>query len=143
MTIDSRLPDSGRGPVDWQDAIRIDADDWLGDPGPSFAVGEGWSTLIASMFNRIGIVARSSDPPATVWLPDVKEKYGLLSVSWFGALDADQDRQVDAIVDAAERASSTICDACGKRGTMRSTRGDSQGWLAVRCEEHSEGFPYR
>lgn len=136
-------PSGGHGAADWQDALRASHSDWLGDPGPSISVGEGWSALVAALFDGIADVARSADPPATVWITDVKEKYGSARVSWHGTLDAEQDARVEALVEAAEKASETVCDVCGRRGAMRASREGAFGWIAVRCPDHSDGFPHR
>lgn len=58
----------------------------------------------------------------------IKEKFGYLRLSVRSPL-LDRDRQI-AIENAAELASSTVCEYCGRPGTHRSNR----RWMQTLCD---------
>lgn len=83
-------------------------------------VGPGWRALVTRA------VAAVTAAGGTV--TQVKEKFGTLRVYYYGP-------DVPA-VDAAERESGRVCEACGEPGRMRK-RG---GWLMTRCDRcYTEG----
>jgi len=80
------------------------------------SVGPGWKKLIIDLCQ----LCIKHD----VTVLDVKEKYGQLRfyVGW--APD-----ELHNAIEAAEKESLTICEACGARGKLR----NSHGWLLTLC----------
>ncbi|TXM72479.1 hypothetical protein FV226_12270 [Methylobacterium sp. WL12] len=68
--------------------------------------------------------------PAGFQTLQVKEKFATLRFYW-GA-DDDARPGFGAIIEAAERLSAGICDACGRPGRFR-----SGGWSKTACDEHA------
>ncbi|HCL3145379.1 TPA: DUF2384 domain-containing protein [Pseudomonas aeruginosa] len=91
-----------------------------------FECGDGWLGLLDGTLSLLHEYA--SQRSADVYLTQVKEKFGLLRIYSRGG-----DEYTELIIDIAELVSGTICEICGKRGAAWS----SQGWISVRCAEHS------
>jgi len=114
--------------TDWQEAL---SKRYAWAERTSFAVGEGWRELVERTFARLDALASAQgeqDPDLGLRVLDVKEKYGTLQMDVVPFRD-----DAEAIVDDAERQSETICDVCGKPGSLR---GDA--WLSTKCDEHSK-----
>lgn len=82
------------------------------------SVGPGWAELVRSIFAAL---------PKGVLIDQVKEKYGQLRV--YTNL---YDPGLEALIDAAEERSATICEQCGAPGTFD----ESFHWIRVLCPEH-------
>lgn len=91
--------------------------------------GNGWSALIDP------IVKRADETSATIM--QIKEKFAQLRI-YLGPSAVDDDELCD-MIDAAEQASATICEMCGKAG-LRHTTGS---WLKTLCKEHATELGYR
>ena len=83
-------------------------------------VGDGWFRMIHELCEKIVAL----DPKAKA--DQVKEKYGTLRFYITG------DERLEALVDEAENQSETTCEVCGEPGVL-----ESDGWYAVRCEQHT------
>ena len=79
-------------------------------------VGRGWSPLIKIIVSKI-----NGDR-----IFDIKEKYGTLSV-YLNSGGTDQEYE---FIEAIERLSGTICESCGKIGTIRET-----SWIKTLCNK--------
>ncbi len=84
--------------------------------------GDGWEPLLRRLFGQLS---------AGVVLTQVKEKWGGLRVYFYGATDAEYD-----LIDAAERASLTICEVCGQPGKPNPT-----GWISTLCDSCRRAKP--
>jgi hypothetical protein len=112
---------------DWQDALR-ERYPWASQC--SFAVGDGWRELVERTFARIDALKSSrgpEDPDLALRAYDVKEKYASLRIDI-----VPYDEEAEAIVEAAENESETICDVCGSPGSVR-----GEHWISTRCETHA------
>lgn len=111
---------------DWEEKIARDYP-WLFPKGAfGMAVGNGWADLLSELCRRIDLVVDEDWKDGSCCLTDVKEKYGLLRVSYLGP------DEINRVVDWAEEASARTCDECGRNGRMRR----KGGWLLVRCDAH-------
>jgi hypothetical protein len=116
----------GRWPELWEDLIRAAYPQWT----CGFACTEGWADLIAATAGWIAEL----QPDADWRVSDVKEKWGLLRISYHGDLSL----QAEHILGAAEDLSEHICEVCGAPGSLR------QGnWLTVLCSEHDADRSWR
>lgn len=92
---------------------------------------EGWATIINKLNDEIAAI----DPNYRV--DQIKEKFGELR--YYVHLSNDLTKsQVDAIhqlIGEAEDTTLQTCDVCGAPG-KRATQG--RGYIATRCEEHTE-----
>jgi len=83
-------------------------------------VGEGWFEILWSLCASLEKLAQTEitegRPPLR--LVQVKEKYGSLRVY----VDGGSDEAME-LIDAAETASETICEVCGKPGNIQCIRG--------------------
>ncbi len=110
--------DNGKG---WRRRMNQEFGDQFPHGAFHFAVGNGWSLLIAEVFRRVDAALDDEERTFFAW-NDVKEKWGLLRMTHNGS-----DR-IDDIVDWAEAASERICDHCGLSGRLRKS-----GLWRVRC----------
>lgn len=99
-----------------------------------FTCGEGWYDLIdklsAKLESEIVKLKEEGIPeeelPAAV---QVKEKFGL--VRFYMTTETDKMRK---LIDEAEEKSSTICECCGKSGSLRTDR----YWIKTLCNSCNE-----
>lgn len=82
------------------------------------SVGAGWADLVRAVF---------ADLPAGVVIDQVKEKYGQMRV-----YHEPYRPRFQAVIDAAETQSATICEQCGAPGTFDR----SFHWIRVLCPTH-------
>ncbi|WP_342565408.1 hypothetical protein NST84_09860 [Paenibacillus sp. FSL R7-0345] len=87
--------------------------------------GDGWYTLIYSMFEEIENLFIAGDRLVDLQVYEIKEKYGEMRVSIGSSL-----QEVYNIVDTYEVRSSKVCEECGEEGKIR----DINGWLSVNCD---------
>lgn len=90
--------------------------------GFGFECGDGWFELIKKLCEDIQALNRDKD----FEVMQVKEKYGSLRFYCYGSDDAIYD-----LIEKAEKDSETICENCGKIGSIDY----DAGWLSCRCEE--------
>lgn len=89
----------------------------------------GWNALVRDLLQKID--AELTDAEAAEFrVAQVKEKFGALR---FHCDTPESARpRIQPLIRAAEQASETICDRCGKPGSMR----DNDGWFSTLCDEH-------
>ena len=87
--------------------------------------GNGWYNILNELFEAL---SKYDD----IILAQVKEKFGGLRVYIHGA-PVDVSKEVHKLIDNAEEKSFTVCEMCGKEGTLR---GD--GWMVTLCESCNE-----
>lgn len=90
---------------------------------------DGWKELVAKLDEELGVV----DPDYE--LAQCKEKFGGLRYYVDFSEQCSDSEKAYEIINRYEQLSETVCDVCGKQGENRSVN----GWLATRCEEHTEG----
>lgn len=100
-----------------------------------FECGDGWFDLLKDLITGIKEICESpqfnlplniDDQPLEIKVDQVKEKYGTLRF-YYNSCNA----FIDKLINEAEDASETICEDCGKPGTLR----DKNHWYSVRCDE--------
>lgn len=95
-------------------------------------VGPGWASLIDLVYDRIQVsdthmLQYPMVRPMFVYVSSVKEKWGSLRISVFGADDSLLD-----FIDDIEHRSGTVCEHCGNNsGTITAIR----GWFQTLCSE--------
>jgi len=85
--------------------------------------GPGWWPLLLKLDSRLAI----TDPDYTIG--QVKEKFGTLRFYTGPLTEAGR-----ALVQAAEAATATTCEECGKPGTLDA----SDYWMKTLCEAHQQ-----
>ena len=88
-------------------------------------VREGWKPLIRELWTH------KTDG---ICINTVKEKYGGLRVYFDADVGVDY-HQFEEFVDIAEDKSETVCEECGKPGTVVGKR-----WYRCLCEEHAKAY---
>ena len=91
-----------------------------------FECGNGWYRLLAEL--SLDLEDLILMEPADTWkhmhAQQVKEKYGSLRFSMWGATD-----EMLELIDNAEERSLRICESCGENGKLF-----DDGWCEVRCD---------
>lgn len=100
---------------------------------------EGWASLVEELFNAIEALLDDGQA-ARLEIRQIKEKFGSLRVytqmhpgsgaTELSEADVALHRQVMRLVQAAEKRSSLLCDACGAPSELRSFA----GWMTTRCD---------
>lgn len=125
---------------DWQAQIYARHYHWIAGSHIHMAVGDGWSDVVARLFDRIAEALAGEPVPVKISIIDIKEKYGELRAEFLAPVGPMAEAAIDRAILLAELRSECTCDECGEPGRMRSTLGSS-GWLAVKCDAHSPGYP--
>ena len=102
-------------------------------------VPEGWGPLVKELFDAIEALLDDGQA-ARLEIRQIKEKFGSLTVytqlhpaataSGLSEADVALRRQFMRLVQAAEKRSSLLCDACGAPSELRSLA----GWMTTRCD---------
>ena|SRR5574343_828261 len=87
--------------------------------GVYLCVGQGWHSLVKPLIDYC--LAHN------IPIHQIKEKFGGLRFYTGAAPDELLD-----MISEAEKKSYTLCETCGKPGTLKKER----GWLRTACEEH-------
>lgn len=127
-------------PADWQAALYEKHSHWIAGSPPHMAVGDGWANVLARLFDRIAEALAGEPVPTKIAIIEVKEKYAELRCDLLAPVGPDTEAAIDRAILLAEMRSECTCDECGEPGRLRSTLGQS-GWLAVKCDIHSSGYP--
>ncbi len=127
---------------DWQAQIYQKHSGWVAGSHIHMAVGDGWADVLARLFDRIAEALVGEPVPVKVTIIDIKEKYGELRAEFLSPAGPETQAAIDRAILLAEMRSECTCDECGREGRLRSTLGQS-GWLAVKCDDHSPGYPRR
>ena len=113
-----------------------------------FECDNGWYKLLDKTFNAIHIHLNKY-PDLEFKLAQVKEKYGILMIYYYGG-----DDYINNIVTKARKESKHICEVCGARGKLCANRIDiirkedgfyiksNGGWLKVLCRKDAEKLGY-
>lgn len=97
-----------------------------------FECGDGWFEVLKALAQKVEEGRKAKRIPKVPKVVQVKEKFGRLRVYTFG-----YDPVVDSLIKEAEEAAWTVCEVCGKAGSLR-RRG---GWLSTLCDDHDEPKP--
>jgi len=89
--------------------------------------GPGWTDLIEALCELLDVEAG-----ADFRFTQVKEKFGALRCYWQGD---DPSGHIDALIEAAEEISQSMCETCGANASMRQTR--PGGYIYAACDEHA------
>lgn len=95
---------------------------------PCIECGDGWRELIYNMLLDIDDYFKSRWRQNTFTIHQIKEKWGVMRV-YYTTENMDDFEAIDKIVSRYEEGSKTVCELCGKYGTMR------KGYPRVRCDE--------
>lgn len=102
---------------------------------PNVAVALGWHGILADFASEIEpLIERYAveNPGETLpYLDYIKEKYGMLTLH-MNNLNTDFDMEpVEKIVSKYERQSLSLCEVCGRPGSL-----SKKGWITVSCSIH-------
>ena len=86
------------------------------------SVGKGWAPLVNRVFDKLETTKGS------IKIVQVKEKYAGLRI-----YTDYSNKELDAVINQAERQSLTMCEQCGKSGKVR-----GKGWYYTSCDEHAK-----
>lgn len=96
----------------------------------SMECGPGWTDLIEAVNEII-----DAEADGEFRFTQIKEKFGQLRAYWHGV---DPHGAIDALVDAAEEISASMCETCGEGAKVWQTRGGPGfGYVHVACDEHA------
>lgn len=125
-------PDAGEHAAAIEAILRRIPDGW----GRWVSVDAGWYPLMVATDRQLTRL----DPRYRVH--QIKEKFGTLRY-YCQASGDDPDPELldamDAITDAAERASATICERCGRPGILHRSR---RGWVKTLCATCADHLGY-
>ncbi|MEB0042640.1 hypothetical protein [Pseudomonas sp. MH10] len=88
----------------------------------------GWFQLLDDLCAALQNHLDAHPEVVTITVVRIKEKWGQLRFNFRGGDEVCRD-----LVDAAGRASSTVCEVCGSNGKLRLV---SERWYGVRCLSH-------
>ena len=86
------------------------------------SVGKGWAPLVNRVFDKLETTKGS------IKIVQVKEKYAGLRI-----YTDYSNKELDAVINQAERQSLTMCEECGKPGKIR-----GKGWYYTSCDIHAK-----
>lgn len=97
-----------------------------------FEHAAGWAQLLTLLAARIDTIL-STDPEAAMHIVYIKQELGELRFEYFlmNASQATHDA-VDEAVEAACKASTSICERCGQPGTLQKS---NSGLIRHRCTD--------
>lgn len=87
--------------------------------------GEGWYPLIEPVLQYIKEYNKDKGDLDKITVYQIKEKWGVLQMDI-----GNYPEEVEKMVEAAEKASATVCEKCGAPGTLR-----QDGWWATLCDQ--------
>jgi len=94
-----------------------------------FECGHGWDGILEDLFDGIQKIVDDKPELKDFELTQVKEKFGMLRVYCSFNI-----REIDALIDKAEKRSAETCEDCGKPGTFRVMN----HWYYTRCDRCSK-----
>ncbi|MDE7253819.1 MAG: hypothetical protein K2O32_12870 [Acetatifactor sp.] len=92
--------------------------------------GDGWYQLLYDMCREIAIVFETAEKPVTIEMVQIKEKYGTLRVYYNLEGENDVARKISDITQKYEDLSETVCEECGREGTLRT----DLPWIQTLCD---------
>jgi len=98
--------------------------------------GDGWRDLVETAVGRIA-TAVAAEPPGSVHITQIKEKFATLRLYWHGRADLTEAAHttVEEAVSLAEARSACTCETCGAEGRLYK----SGGQLLTACDTHARG----
>lgn len=93
-------------------------------------VGPGWGPLVRELLSKIDSELTDAEAP-DFHMVQVKEKFGALRF-YMQAPESSMRARIVPFIREAEKASETICERCGKAGSLR----NNDGWRVTLCDEH-------
>lgn len=88
--------------------------------------GKGWFSLIEPILQYIQSYNKDKSEENKIVVYQIKEKYGTLRFEI-----GNYPKELDNMVEAAEKASATTCEKCGALGSLR----DCNGWYHTLCDK--------
>ena len=85
------------------------------------SVGKGWAPLVNRVFDKMETIRGNTK------IIQVKEKYGGLRI-----YTDYSNKELDKVINDAEKESLTICKVCGEPGKIR-----GKSWYYTSCDEHA------
>ena len=89
--------------------------------------GKGWYPLIEELIDKLQMIENKQH--IGLEITEIKEKYGGLRVYTNIGTDEIWD-----LIDGYERKSFTICEQCGKPGSLR----NNHGWFTTLCDKRQK-----
>ena len=110
---------------------------WFYQPDPTlqnnlmafgWECGKGWFPMLTELSDKLDAIFREKylESMESFEVLQVKEKFGTLRFYVSSAPD-----EIYELIDEYEKKSGTICETCGKTGTLK----ESHGWFMTVCEE--------
>ncbi|MBS9532395.1 hypothetical protein KIH27_02190 [Mycobacterium sp. M1] len=126
MDEDSAVKAALSAAADGIQAVGVDPRELLAQWGGRVECRQGWYPLVAATGAAIAAV----DPDYRI--DEIREKYGELRffATPSAGTTAAARRRMEAITDAAEEISRTVCETCGAPGSLHQT---PRRWLATLC----------
>lgn len=91
---------------------------------------DGWYDLIHELCSKIQDIYNRYSVKPNIVIDEVKEKYGVLHFDfYYHGAEPIFHKEIEALVDAYENKSETICENCGQEGKLL----EISGWLSVKC----------
>lgn len=96
--------------------------------------GDGWYQLLYDMCREITEVLETAGKPLHIVVDQIKEKYGILRF-YYHFEDAepgwdDVHQKIALIVEKYEDKSESVCEICGREGTLRT----DLRWIQTLCD---------
>lgn len=100
-----------------------------------FECGDGWFKILLDLSSRIYcyLHVKGKKYLNSFQVTQVKEKFGTLRYYYDGG-----DKQINRLVNEAEKASETTCEVCGAEGKTR-----GKGWYVTLCLRHWKEYQKR
>jgi hypothetical protein len=97
-----------------------------------FSIENGWFEIVRDLCSKIEplIASVPEDERAEFCIDQVKEKFGCLRFYTGGHIREDVYKQINDLIREAEISCNSICEFCGKPGTIR-----KGGWLKTLCDD--------
>lgn len=96
-------------------------------------VGKGWVPIVEEFFRGLySHYAKNNLDPTSIFVFDIKQKWGSLRL--YVHFDGRASGFGETAITTAETIASTVCELCGKPGTLREVR----GWYFTICGSCAE-----
>jgi hypothetical protein len=98
--------------------------------------GDGWRDLVETAVGRIA-TAVAAAPSGSVYITQVKEKFGALRLYWHGRNNLPEAicAAIEEAIYLAEARSACTCETCGAEGRLH----DKGGYMFTACDRHAQG----
>lgn len=85
---------------------------------------DGWNAIVLEFVNKLQDIVDENQELSEIKITYIKEKWGALRINLIGYTD-----EIYKLVEDAEKRSCTVCEICGKKGTMR----EHKRWIKTLC----------